>query len=172
MKLKYYISKLIILCFLCIINTGFVRYDNASKVTSYPESRVGCFSKFSSLLKLNCSDQVMAFDILKTLRNSRRKNSNKKMSELIVKRLKHYISNDKYDYYSVLTLMVFPVKNKEFWLAKFEEISKENSLKIAPFHKIALDRIKGKKSRYCIRKKNKKLPYALREICSLSIYKS
>ena len=144
-----------------IFISGYVRYEKNFEKRYYPESKVGCLTKYSTILRLECTEQKMSFDVLKSLAQLKRKKSKKLLSNLVLDRAKYFIAKEKYDYYSVLSLMIFPVENKLQWLEKIQSIPGKR----APFVKIALDWIKSKKSKHCAKKK-----IHLKEICTLKIY--
>ena len=133
------------------------------------KSQVGCFSPVGDFLKFNCTEQRMAFDVLKILNRSKRKGAKNKLQNLIDQRAKHFLKQGQYDYFSVVTLMIFKVDNREEYLQKFKAIPGKR----APFTFVALDRIKGRSSRFCRKKRGqKRLPFYMREICSIKLIKS
>ncbi len=130
----------------------------------YFASRAGCLTTSTDLMGLECTDHKLAHNILDTLRRSRRKHSNKQLHELVYKRARYFLGLGRYDYFSVISLMIFPIKDKEKWLRSFKKIPGKR----VPFTKIALEKIKTGKSGYCDKiAKRRKLPFYLREICSL-----
>ncbi|MBT3981208.1 MAG: hypothetical protein HOE90_07625 [Bacteriovoracaceae bacterium] len=134
----------------------------------YRPSRVGCFGHLGELVGMRCTEQRVAFDILKTLFVSKKRSSKSKLYSEVVTRAKYFIRKEQFDYFSVVSLMLFPVPKREQWIKKFGTLPGKR----APFTSIALDRIHGKKSTYCRKKgRYKAIPIFLKEICTLSVDK-
>lgn len=130
----------------------------------YKEFKVGCLGPTSAMVKFDCQEQVISFEILTTLHKSKREGAKAELEKTIFNRARYFLDQKKYDYFSVISLMSFPVKEKEKWLSEFQKIPGKR----APFTMIAQDRVKEGESSYC---KKKKLEFHLKEICELEIFK-
>jgi hypothetical protein len=136
----------------------------ASAKLLFPAFKVGCLSSVNELMKLECSEETMSFEVLKTHYKSHLPNAKTDLENAIFIRAKYFLEKKEYDYFSVLMIMAFPVPDKEKWLKEFQKIPGKR----APFSLIAMERIQGKQSEYCL---GKKVPLYLKEICDFEIFK-
>lgn len=148
--LKVYVSLCLI--FQTSICSGF-SFDHKK----YYQSFVGCFGKHS-YKKVKCSQQVLSHEILKSL--NRRKQVGK-VNQLVLDRAKHFLGKKKFDYASVINLMVFPIKRRSHWLRKFSRTQRGKT-----FGKIALSRVRGKTHGIC---RWKRVPKKYQEICRIKM---
>lgn len=132
--------------------------------TQYTEFKVGCLGPTNNLVKFDCREQIISYEILTTLHHSRREGAKAELEKTILNRARFFLDQKKYDYFSVISLMSFPIKDKEKWLIEFQKLPGKR----APFSIIAIDRVKEGESSYC---KKKKLDFYLKEICDLKIFK-
>lgn len=149
------LSTTILLMLFCSL--GFAK-------TQYTEFKVGCLGPTSTLVKFDCREQIISYEILTTFHNSKREGAKAELEKTIFNRARFFLDQKKYDYFSVISLMSFPVKEKEKWLMEFQKLPGKR----APFTLIALDRVKEGESSYC---KKKKVEFYLKEICDLKIFK-
>jgi len=162
------LRHLILFLSLTLINNSLVAESTGMRAGEpYFKAKVGCFVHLKEILKLECDEQIIAFNILKTLSSSRRRNSKRHLNDIVTERAKYFISRNKYDYMSVLSLMVFPIKEKMKYLEEFKKIPGKR----AHFTTIAIERIKGKKPKYCKRQNSRGVPIYYKEICSLNVAK-
>lgn len=147
-----------------MISVIFLFINLAFAKTQYTEFKVGCLGPTSRLVKFDCREQIISYEILTTLYHSRREGAKAELEKTITNRARHFLDQKKYDYFSVISLMSFPLKEKVKWLAEFQKIPGKR----APFTIIALDRVKEGESDYC---KKKKTEFHLKEICDLKIFK-
>lgn len=136
----------------------------AANKPQYSEFKVGCLGPTSTMIKFDCREQIISYEILTTLHNSRREGAKAELEKTILNRARYFLDQKKYDYFSVISLMSFSVKDKVKWLQEFQKIPGKR----APFTIIALDRVKEGESDYC---KKKKTEFYLKEICDLKIFK-
>ncbi len=142
----------------------FVLSLSAMAKVQYTHFQVGCLSPVSELAKLNCTEENLSYEIIKTHYESRLPSAKKDMENAIFNRARFFLDKKEFDYFSVLMIMAFPVPEKEKWLGEFKKLPGKR----APFSIIALDRIQGKESSYC---EDKKQPIFLKEICAFKILK-
>ena len=130
----------------------------------FPAFKVGCLSPVNELMKLECSEENISYEVLKTHYRSHLPSAKQDLENAIFNRAKYFLEKKEYDYFSILMIMAFPVPDKEKWLREFQKIPGKR----APFSLIAIDRIQGKESDYC---SAKKVPLYLKEICGFEILK-
>ncbi|MFZ4714120.1 MAG: hypothetical protein ACOYL6_10425 [Bacteriovoracaceae bacterium] len=142
----------------------FTAFNLAHGKITYPQFKVGCLSPLNELMKLDCTEENMNYEVLKTYQKSNLPTAKQDLENAIFNRARFFLDKQEYDYYSVLMIMSFPVPEKEKWLKEFQKIPGKR----APFSLIAMDRIQGKNSDYCT---EKKVPLYLKEICAFTIIK-
>ena len=136
----------------------------ASAKLLFPVFKVGCLSPVNELMKLECTEETMSYEVLKTHYKSHLPSAKQDLENAIFTRAKYFLEKKEYDYFSVLMIMAFPVPDKEKWLKEFQKIPGKR----APFSLIAMERAQGKPSDYC---SGKKVPLYLKEICDFEIFK-
>ena len=85
------------------------------------------------------------------------------MAKMIEERARHYLKNGEYDYLSVISLMMYPVKNRANILLEFSRIPGPREA----FDAVAWDKIQGKRPRACRRDF---ITPGLKEICAARAY--
>lgn len=153
-------------CFLLLILISFSAILLAYKgpIEKYQQvyfkSRVGCLSSSSILMKLECTNHKLAFDILKTLNRSRRKNAKEDLHKLVYNRARYFLDRREYDYFSIISLMVFPINDRERWLQEFSSIPGKR----IRYGQMALDILQKGSSPLCKKGDDR---FYIKEICTI-----
>lgn len=147
-----------------IVSFLFLQLPSAYSINvEYKEVKVGCFSPLKQMVKFDCREDVLEFEVLKNLHFSKRPKAKEELESSITNRAKYFLDKKKYDYFSVMSLMVFPIVDKTKWLNEFMKLPGKR----APFTAIAIERVEKKKSKLCPKGE---IPFHLKEICSITIY--
>jgi len=141
---------------LFLILTSVLATVNAAE---YFPSHVGCLLGGAEKIGISCSETKNEFKRLKSLKPTAR-------DRAIKKRANSFIKKKKFDYFSVLSLMVFPVKGREKILKRIQSLPGKR----IHFSKIALKRIQSKPVEIC-QKKPAERPYFMMEICEIPLTK-
>lgn len=132
---------------------------------TFKKSKVGCFSLYGKFSRMECLEQQISFKILNKLWYSRRKKTKLKLRKKIVERAQYFLKKKAFDYQSVISFMIFPLKDRLSWIEKFKKISTMR----APFEEVALARITRNTKqlkKYCDKENT---DYFLKEICEIKI---
>ena len=134
--------------------------------SDYSSSRVGCFSRLASAVGLNCTEQRLGLEALKSLFHSSRADSREKLRSTVMKRADYFLAKKEFDYFSIVSMMLFKVAGSEEKLEQFRQLPGKR----APFAQIALDRLKNDRSSYCVSSKGEDgVAIFLREICDINL---
>ena len=157
--MKFFLLSLCLCLYLCA--------EVASAGSSdYSSSRVGCFSRLASAVGLNCTEQRLGLEALKSLYHSSRADSREKLRSTVMKRADYFLAKKEFDYFSVVAMMLFKVAGSEEKLDQFRLLPGKR----APFAQIAMDRLKNDRSSYCLPAQGEQsVAIFLREICDINL---
>lgn len=131
----------------------------------YPPGKIGCWSPASRFMKLECANQRLRFDVLRRLFLSGKPDHLIELRQKVKLRAGYFLQRRKLDYESILALMVFPIPGKKKLLDAFKKIDSKK-----PYAEVALERLNKSRTSFCAKNK-RRIPYALREICQVKVYR-
>ena len=143
----------------------FMCFSKSAWATSFTSSKMGCWGPTRNHMRLDCANQRLRFDVLRKLFTSGKKTHLSELRDKVKLRASYFLKRKVFDYESVLSLLVFPVPGEQDLLKEFVKIEKGK-----PFAKVALQRQAETRSLIC-HPRQKRLPYALREICKVRVYR-
>jgi hypothetical protein len=138
----------------------FFAFSTHAKVqiqSNVGDLKVGCTTLAGDLFKRDCRKEQNYFQALNDLYASNKI----ELEKVILDRAQEYLQKKKFDYFSVLSLMIFPINQKEKVLQQFKKLPGKR----APFTLIALERIKMKEPSEC----KADVAIYLKEICRAKI---
>ena len=133
--------------------------------TPFKNYEIGCLVSKNRNSVLGCAQAQLSYKVLKRLAISKH-DKRDKLNTSIFGRARYFLSRNQFDYFSILSLMVFPVTNSQKWFDEFEKVKGSNKRII----EVARLRSQGKRSPLCsFRGKGRKHKKELYEICKIKV---
>lgn len=158
-----------IIAFVVCFASFFIGQESHSSyrgVRSYLPSKVGCLNPLTDFYKMDCIQQKLSFEVLRRLRRSNKTPLKRELSHRVLSRARYFLKKKEVDYQSVISLMVFPIHKKEYWLKQFQKLAGADN----PFPALALHRLQKKQKPDVCHDLRGISRFRFYEVCNLAVF--